>query len=374
MSSGGPTASASVYQGIKWFEDSFGCVFHTTHCLVRPHRFHGPNHTGRQAVELQPWEMANLLLLAGRAQGTKLVLVLFFLQSAISCIRFEHFQRSRLIQAHPTFVECECSKGKRRKQGSRPAYRWAMPTLEFQGLSVSAALVDFFKHETNPDAGFMWPAVKLSPDDLWQLHDTSPMVASRPISRGRYLELLRGTLAEVGVERGEAAVAGYNRLRRFLPTLAHCLSLQPQDLQAIGSWIEVPAGGGPTPTFKPQPAQMSMGLHYAGGKVSRSAQVKQHALDIFMMMLKRQIPHMALTREGLFPPYSWSWEEFHAQIQATSVPAIPEEQEVVPPVEDAPLEILEAEPSILPVAEGGRLRADDVDDKPVDEVVQSSSS
>ena len=374
VSSGGPTAAASVYQGIKWFEDSFGCVFHTAHCLVRPHRFHGPNHTGRQALELQPWEMANLLLLARRAQGTKLVLVLFFIQSAISCIRFEHFQRSRLIQTHPKFVEFECSKGKRRKQGSRPAYRWAMPTLDFQGLSVSAALVDFLKYETNPDAGFMWPAVELSPDDLWQLHDTSPMVANRPMSRGRYLELLRGTLAELGVERGEAAVAGYNRLRRFLPTLAHCLSLQPQDLQAIGSWIDVPAGGGPTPTFKPQPAQMSMGLHYAGGKVTRSAQVKQHALDIFMMMFKRQMPHMALTREGLFPPYSWSWEEFHAAIQATAVPAVPVEKEEAPPTGDAPLEILEAEPSILPVAEGGQLRDGDKEDQPAAGRDSSSSS
>ena len=251
VSSGGPTASASVYQALKWFEESFGCGFHTSHYLVKPHRFHGPNHTGRQATELAPWEFANLLLAARRAQGTKLMLILFFIQGAISCIRFEHFQRSRVTQVFEKYVEFECSKGKRRKQGARPAYRWAMPNLSFQGLAVSAALVDFLKYEVAVDASFAWPALELSPDDLWQVHDGTPFVANRPMSRGRFLELFGGMLIELGVERGEANTAGFNRLRRWLPTVAHCLAFDPLSLQAIGNWVEVPAGGGPAPTFKP---------------------------------------------------------------------------------------------------------------------------
>ena len=356
VSSGGPTASASVYQALKWFEESFGCGFHTGHYLVKPHRFHGPNHTGRQATELAPWEFANLLLAARRAQGTKLMLILFFIQRAISCIRFEHFQRSRVTQVFEKYVEFECSKGKRRKQGARPAYRWAMPNLSFQGLAVSAALVDFLKYEVAVDASFAWPALELSPDDLWQVHDGTPFVANRPMSRGRFLELFRGMLIELGVERGEANTAGFNRLRRWLPTVAHCLAFDPLSLQAIGNWVEVPAGGGPAPTFKPQKAQLSMGIHYAGGKVARSAEVKIHAINTFMTLLRRQLGQTALTPEGLMPPYSWSWEEFHAQAQAASLQSNPpdavldkEEAEVVvvsePNLAEAPL------PNVLPVAD-----------------------
>ena len=158
---------------------------------------------------------------------------------------------------------------------------------------------DFLKYEDAVDASFAWPALELSPDDLWQVHDGTPFVANRPMSRGRFLELSRGMLIELGVERGEANTAGFNRLRRWLPTVAHCLAFDPLSLQAIGNWVEVPAGGGPAPTFKPQKAQLSMGIHYAGGKVARSAEVKIHAINTFMTLLRRQLGQTALTPDGL---------------------------------------------------------------------------
>lgn len=83
------------------------------------------------------------------------------------------------------------------------------------------------------------------------------------MARSRFLELLRGTLLETGVEAGESVTAGYNRLRRFMPTLGNCLRLDKDSLQAIGSWVEIPAGGGPQPTRKER-AGHDMSLHYAG--------------------------------------------------------------------------------------------------------------
>ena len=53
---------------------------------------------------------------------------------------------------------------------------------------------------------------------------------------------------------------------------------------------------------------------------------------------------------------------------------MPAEAEVAPSVEDAPLEILEAEPSILPVAEGGQLRVEEAEGQREAGVAQSSSS
>ena len=63
--------------------------------------------------------------------------------------------------------------------------------------------------------------------------------------RGRFL---RGILLEIGVSRETALIAGYNRLRRFMPTLSSCLQLSPVELQAVGNWSELPEGGGPKPT------------------------------------------------------------------------------------------------------------------------------
>ena len=139
----------------------------------------------------------------------------------------------------------------------------------------------------------MWPALALCPDDLWQVHDTTPFDLAKKLSRARYLELLRGLLLEVGAPRDSAMVAGYNRLRRFLPTLGNCLQFDPIDLQAIGNWTDIPDGGGPTPTYKPKRASTPMGLHYAGQKVARSAQIKRHALECFFKLWKRKQPELA---------------------------------------------------------------------------------
>ena len=105
-----------------------------------------------------------------------------------------------------------CSQGKARRKGSRPAYSWIMPALDFQSFRLGPTLEDFFRHEALPDAGFLWPAVQLNHEDLWQVHDCSPFAITRKLSRSRFLELLRGVLIEIGVNREEAGVAAYNRL------------------------------------------------------------------------------------------------------------------------------------------------------------------
>ena len=243
VGSGGPTASASMFQALKWFESNMGVQFHTEHYLVKPHRFHHPLHTGVQKDELEPCQFVNLLLLATRSLGTKQLLVSFMLQAAVSCIRFEHFQRSSLTGGTDEWLQFCCSQGKSRRQGARPKYDWAMPDLQYQGFSLLAVIRDFVKHEALPEATYMWPSLALNPEDLWQIHDATPFVLTKKLSRARYLELLRGLLLEVGVPREAAMVAGYNRLRRFMPTLANCLQLQPVDLQAIGNWTDLSPHG-----------------------------------------------------------------------------------------------------------------------------------
>ena len=230
---GGPTAAASMFHVMRWFEESMGLSFFTSHFMVKPYRMHEAHHTGTQAVELSPSELLNLLRMARRAQGSYMVVLTFMIQSAVSCIRFEHMQRSRLVAAHEGWLEFECSKGKARKKGARPAYRWATPEVEFQGWSLCSTLQDFYLHECLPDASYLWPALQLRAEELWELTDVTPFEATKPMSRSRFLELLRGALAEMGTPHAEASSAGYNRLRRFMPTLGNCLKLQRTEMQAF---------------------------------------------------------------------------------------------------------------------------------------------
>ena len=56
---GGPTASASMHAALTWFMSSLGANIPVAHWLVKPFKFHASSHSGRQAPELEPWELAN---------------------------------------------------------------------------------------------------------------------------------------------------------------------------------------------------------------------------------------------------------------------------------------------------------------------------
>ena len=54
------------------------------------------------------------------------------------------------MESHPQSLIFECSQGKARRRGARPPYSWAMPELEFQGLSIHRIVRDFVTMELNP--------------------------------------------------------------------------------------------------------------------------------------------------------------------------------------------------------------------------------
>ena len=337
VAGGGPTAASSMWHACHWFVEKMGCQLPTDHFLTRPFKLHAVTHTGSQAMELSPGEFVNLVLMASKAQGTKAVLLAFMIQSAVSCIRYEHMQRSTLIQAHKDFLEFRCSQGKSRRQGARPAYNWSAPEVKFQGWSLCATLKDFYTHEALPEVGYLWPALRLSAEDLWEVHDSTPFEAAKPMARSRFLELLRGTLVEAGVEPGEATTAGYNRLRRFMPTLGNCLQIDKDSHQAIGSWTEIPAGGGPQPSRKMK-ASHDMSMHYSGQKVHRSAHVKSSILQRFFKVFRRKQAELALSDRGLLVRDAWTWPEFMAvNDHFVGTPLMLDKEEIL--VEDDCIEI-----------------------------------
>ena len=139
----------------------------------------------------------------------------------------------------------------------------------------------------------------------------TPFAVNRAMSRARFLELLRGSLLEMKVETTAAQTAGYNRLRRFLPTLGNVVGLDWDSMQALGSWIEIPVGGGPQPN-KGFRASNPMSLHYSGQKMIRSAQVKNALVKRFFQLFRLKRSELALSENNLLRTDAWGWEEFAA--------------------------------------------------------------
>ena len=93
-----------------------------------------------------------------------------------------------------------------------------------------------------------------------------------------------------------------------MPTLGNVLRLDDPELQSIGSWIEIPSGGGPAPAGKSR-AIWLMSRHYAGGQTERSASVKIAILQRFWKLFNLKKRELAMTDKHLLPQGSWTWQE-----------------------------------------------------------------
>ena len=358
VAAGGPTAASSMHASLRWFADSFGASLPMSHWAVKHFRFHAAHHTGKQAPELEPWEFINLTMLLGRVQDSHKILVAMLLMVAVGCIRFEHVQRSTMMETHGAWLEFSCSQGKARKQGARPGYRWGLPQVTMHGQHLTKILGEFFTHEMPPDSPFLVPALELSPEDLWEVTEATAFISNKAMTRARFLEVMRGALVQVGVDFPQAQASTYNRLRRFLPTMANVMEMPDLDLQSVGNWTDLPSGGGREPGVKKARGAMPMGVHYAGSRVLRSLQVKQRCVDRLMALYARKRPDLALTEEGFLCRDAWLWpevaflhrsfpEEISALAATESLGAIPVEPGALAEVE------ARAPPSVspLPVAD-----------------------
>ena len=281
--------------------------FPLDHWLVRSYKLLPVGHTSQQKLELQPWEFVNLILKLRQSSGTNTMVLAFLLWAAVSCIRFEHIQRSKFDRCEANALFFTCSQGKARRQGARPAFQWAMPEIPWPGFSLVKIIQDFVTMELLPGGTYLWPALQLDPLDLWQVTEHTPWQLDRKLSRGRFLELLRGALLDLGTASDQAQTAGFNRLRRFLPTLGNVFRLSPQDQQAVGNWVEIPTGGGPIPNQKSR-ATWTMGIHYSGQRALHSAQVKKALLKRFMRLYNAKKAELALTDDGLHPRDWRRWQ------------------------------------------------------------------
>ena len=131
-------------------------------------------------------------------------------------------------------------------QGVRQ-HSWTVPILDnlVQGISFlpsspgwTQGLSDLFDQVaprvqvgTPP---FLILAIKRDSSYVW----ASAEVQAKPMGFRAFTEAFRGVLVQLG-EGSDAEDFTFNSLRRFMPTLANFLHLDPQQAQAVGHWQEV---------------------------------------------------------------------------------------------------------------------------------------
>lgn len=170
-----------------------------------------------------------------------------------------------------------------------------MPDVVFRGCSLGAFLTDFYRNMADAEATFLLPAISLEAAELWEVTESTSFIGRRAMSRARLLELFRGLLVQVGVPVDAAQTATYNRMRRCMPTMANCMLMSKDELQAIGNWTELPEGGHGDPSLKKSKANTPMGLHYAGGKLERSATTKRKCVARFLQMMQKKLTSSSLS-------------------------------------------------------------------------------
>ena len=133
--------------------------------------------------------------------------------------------------------------------------------------------------ELDPARNFLWPSLQLSADEFWEVTESTAWLIDRKMSRGRYLELLRGALLTMNVDHAQARAG----------------SCRPWGLQP--SITNRQLARGPQPVRKSK-ATWSMGVRYAGQRVIHSAAVKRALIQRFMHLLRRKLPELALNAQG----------------------------------------------------------------------------
>ena len=309
VASGGPTAASGVWAHLEWWRTAVGMPLPTTAPLVVSFKWVKPGHFTRSTWELPVWAFLNLAKLAVAERGAVSMLAALVLLLAMSCIRWEHSRRSRVVAFDGAYIYGHCSMGKSRKGGSRPGFAWRAPRFLAPGQDTLGGLQNFFKdlYERCPGCSFLVPKVDLKEKRL------QPQCAWRQTSMpsGRFLELMRGILILIGVPAAVSETSSFKTLRRFLPSLGEVLGMDPEEKQSLGNWAEVPKGLEQSKVRAVHPTARI----YAGDKEASAAANKHKAviaIHIAAERLKRREPQRVPASTELWAADSIMWSTIRA--------------------------------------------------------------
>ena len=234
---GGPTAAASVFQKLLWWNRHVGIPFPLDDPLLSIWSTPAESHLTKQRV---PLPFAGVKALCELAQGAYTNLAVFAsmaLLPLVACMRFAHLQRTKDLRLDQGMIRGLCIKGKTRKKGARAAFEWAAPMhvgvwSNVLGFAVRV-IFDLQKHEEEltfciPDVEF-GPSGRLDAQTKWK---RSPM----PLQK--FVVILRSVLIGAGLQTSDVQLLASYSLRRFLPSVAEVLRTPPEIARHLGNWAE----------------------------------------------------------------------------------------------------------------------------------------
>ena len=239
--------------------------------LVADFRLKVLGHVTEQA-EVLPLDVVPYLRDLARERGTRSTFASIILLIAGGCIRFLHIQRSAVVDFTGELVVCRCSKGKRRRQAVREAYRWTTPRCWSPGGDTAAKTVRLVQDVASKAKGYA-DAPFLVPDlSTNQGHsiDSGDFWLPRPMPYKKFVTLMQTLLTDMG-NPGPSHGWTFNALRRLMPTGADTLQFDDTVAAAIGNWQDTPKGSSDVKRGK---MSDQMAKRYAAEKVITAGRCK----------------------------------------------------------------------------------------------------
>ena len=325
---GGPTAAASVFQQLRWWKRTIGLPFPLEDPLLGVWNRPGESHTVRQRQPLSLHALETLCRLASGAYTNLATFASFGLIPLFACLRFAHVQRSKDLSVDHDMVRAVCYKGKSRKRGVRPAFEWAAPLhagewKDVLGLAVRAILA---LREQEPSLSFCIPDLVFGSSGRL---DASSTWSQRPMSRGKFVDILRSVLLAAGISNAEVQTVSTYSLRRFLPSVAEVLRTPPEVARHLGNWSESVS----QKHHEKEPLQMAQ--LYAHDRVLTAGHSKSLLLQVVCQIVESGPKSPTLQT---IAQCGWTWpkalDKFVGSLTVNALPVGAAESEAKSPVGD----------------------------------------
>ena len=324
VSKGGPTASCHAFASLKWWWSVGGLPLPMADGLVVAWASPTAEHVVQPRTPLALGIFWAMLRACRSATGAVASFLTWTLVLLVACLRFEHSKKSHSLRLQDGFIRATCAQGKRRVQGRRPPFDWAIPARITQTLDLSGQLfLDWKELEVQLGRPPTFIVQDLAVKRGQPLTSDTQKVA-RPMSLPKFNCLLRSVARGLGASGEDSDKLSSYSLRRFMPTAADVMQFQPHECQAIGNWVELPqteASAG-----SKSHSVVGMATHYAHDKTSTAAFVKQQVVTAL---------HQAMLKSG--QPAQCSWHDVRLHV--------PPREAILHHLQPAPIEACRGEVS-----------------------------
>jgi hypothetical protein len=295
VSKAGPAAAADCFKLLQWWKTTVGVPLPLLDPAVSSWSTRDPEYSLQQRTPLPIFVFVQALKLAQSAVGTISRFAKFVLLLLMACLRYKHLNISMRLRIVNDFLRGTCPRGKRRVQGSRPAFDWACPLGLAKDKPILAELVILqqeFREKLGKEPGFVIPDIVLDPNGKVS---SSSKILLQPMPLPKFIRVLQSFCLACGMDQATAKNVTSYGLRRFLPTVAGSVKLPEHLAEAIGDWQQ---------SASAKAAPQSMSTRYNDDKVLMAADVKARLLMCIGQKVK-QLQSADISWNELRAAYVW---------------------------------------------------------------------